>query len=333
MRHLVIGPGAMAYFAFAGALSALKDLGALNDLEEISGASAGGILAFMYVVSKGDTRRLLDYSLGIPIGDAMRPNIKSLLRSFGLVAVGKIRRHIVGVVREFLGGRTDITFRELYEFWPVKLYVSACCVETSTTHYFSVDSSPGMSVVDALCMTVAVPFLFESVSHGPWHYIDGGVLEETPCNPFIGRDSVCVIRMDTCPPCADVKDLKAYVTKMLGCVMGLRGQYRMFPTILLSVDDIFDFKASRVSKMKMFVQAYLSCTNNPPRFSTDRAQMPESEQHTDPSHLGPEYVSEVRDQQTDTDREVLQSHYRPDSMHPRIEDTDVSESVGYSDAS
>ena len=331
MRHLVIGPGAMAYFAFAGALSALKDLGALNDLEEISGASAGGILAFIYVASKGDTRRLLDYSLGIPIGDAMRPNIKSLLKSFGLVATGKIRRHIVGVVREFLG-RTDITFRELYEFWPVKLYMSACCVETSTTHYFSVDSAPEMSVVDALCMTVAVPFLFESVWHGPWHYIDGGTLEETPCNPFIGRDSVCVIRMDTWTYGTDVKDLKSYVTKMLGCVMGLRQQYRMFPTVLLNVDNIFDFKALREAKMRMFVQAYLSCTNNPPRVSIDRAQTPESEQHTDPSHLGPECVSEARDLQTDTSREVSTIHSPPENTPPRTEDSDASESVAYSDA-
>jgi len=50
MKHLVIGPGAMAYFAFAGALSALKDLGALNDLEDITGYSAGYILALLYIL-------------------------------------------------------------------------------------------------------------------------------------------------------------------------------------------------------------------------------------------------------------------------------------------
>ena len=40
MKYLALGPGAMAYFAFLGALGALRDCHELDNLEEISGASA-----------------------------------------------------------------------------------------------------------------------------------------------------------------------------------------------------------------------------------------------------------------------------------------------------
>lgn len=68
MKRLVVGPGAMAYFAYAGALSALKDTGALNDLECISGASAGALIGLLYILAKGDVTRLIQHSLDIPVG-------------------------------------------------------------------------------------------------------------------------------------------------------------------------------------------------------------------------------------------------------------------------
>ena len=36
MKHLAIGPGAMTYFAFLGALGALRDCHELDNLEDIS---------------------------------------------------------------------------------------------------------------------------------------------------------------------------------------------------------------------------------------------------------------------------------------------------------
>jgi predicted acylesterase/phospholipase RssA len=92
VKHLVIGPGAMGYFMFLGVLSKLKQEGRLNDLEEISGSSAGGLASFMYVISKGNVQTVLDYSLSIPVSSIMKPNIKSLLQNYGLVSTKKVRK-------------------------------------------------------------------------------------------------------------------------------------------------------------------------------------------------------------------------------------------------
>jgi len=272
MKHLVVGPGAMAYFLFMGTLSALSDKGALNDLETISGASAGGLIAFMYILTKGDVGRTFELSVDIPLKKVMKPNIKTLLKTYGLVSSKKISVVLKDLTQKTLQ-KDDITFAELWAHWPVKLYVSACCIDLGTTHYFSVDTHPDMSVHEALTMTVAVPFLIESVKKGDWHYIDGGTLEETPCAMVIDRDpkTVHVIRMSD-EFTARVKNLKTYGLRLLGAAFSLRHMYRMFQTTVLDIGDldIFDFSLSTESKVKMFVTGYMSCTicprveNDPP---------------------------------------------------------------------
>ena len=60
VRCIAIGPGAMGFFLYLGVLSKLKQTGRLEDLEEISGASAGGLLAFLFLATKGDLSKVLD---------------------------------------------------------------------------------------------------------------------------------------------------------------------------------------------------------------------------------------------------------------------------------
>ena len=115
-----------------------------------------------------------------------------------------------------------------------------------------------MSVVDALCMTIAVPFLFETVEYGPWRYIDGGTLEETPCTPFIGLQDVRVICTDMGQSTMEIPDLKTYIVHILGAAMNLRHSYPQFPKTSLKMDalNVFDFGASTDSKIKMFINGY-----------------------------------------------------------------------------
>lgn len=293
MKRLVIGPGAMAYFAFMGALSSLGDAGELNELESISGSSAGSLLGFIYVLAKGDMAKVFDYSTNVPVKTIMKPNIRTFLKSFGLVSSDKIYKVFQKMVGEFIPGRKDITFQELYDHWPVRLYVSACCVNLSTTHYFSVDRTPDMSVLKAVCMSIAVPFLIESVSDGTWRYIDGGTLEETPCGPFIGQDNVHVICVSDWSIGTEIPDMKSYAVGIISAAMALRHKYRHFPktVIDMTAGNIFDFSASVDSKLKMFLAGYESYKTREVRVEIDPLRTPDEAPQTDPEHPEPTCAS------------------------------------------
>lgn len=260
MKHLVIGPGAMTYFAFLGALAALRDSDDLHNLEEISGASAGGLLAFFYIVTNGNIKSILDYSLDVPLKDVMKLNIRLFLKDFGFVSHTKVRKILVDTVQVYFG-KEDVTFQELRELRPnmPKLYISAYCVNLGKTEYFSCDTNPTMSVLDAICMTIAVPFLFASVEWDGRRYIDGGTLEETPAGPFIGKDEVKILRCTWSDKEFDTRNLKSYLASFFTITMQRRHTYT-FPTINIDMShfDFFDFGMSTETKLKLFSHGYHS---------------------------------------------------------------------------
>lgn len=326
MKRLVLGPGAMAYFAFMGALSALGDAGELSELESISGSSAGSLLGFIYILAKGDMSRVFEYSTNVPVKTVMKPNIRTFLKSFGLVSTEKLYKVFQKMVEEFMPGRRDITFKELYDHWPVRLYVAACCVNLSTTHYFSVDVTPNMSVLKAVCMSVAVPFLIESVTDGTWRYIDGGTLEETPCGPFIGQDNVHVICVSDWSIGTDVPDMKSYMVGIVGAAMALRHKYRHFPKTIIDMTagNIFDFSASVDSKLKMFLEGYESYKIREVRAEIYPPQTPDEEPRADPKHPEPMCVSEPTHSRTPQSHTNEQTFHRPEYTFRKNEDTDAS---------
>lgn len=331
MKRLVLGPGAMAYFAFMGALSSLGDAGELNELESISGSSAGSLLGFIYILAKGDMSRVYDYSTNVPVKTIMKPNIRTFLKSFGLVSTDKLYKVFQNMVEHFVPGRRDITFKELYDHWPVKLHVAACCVNLSTTHYFSVDAKPDMSVLKAVCMSVAVPFLIESVSDGTWRYIDGGTLEETPCGPFIGQDNVHVICVSDWSIGTDVPDMKSYMVGIVGAAMALRHKYRHFPTTIIdmTVGNIFDFSASIDSKLKMFLAGYESYKTREVRVEIDPPQTRDEGPQTDPEHPEPTCASGQTHSRTPKDQLDEPMSPRPEHTFQKSEDTGASKAAAY----
>ena len=245
----------MGFFLFLGVLSRLKRDGQLDTLEAISGASAGALLGFLFCISKGDPTRVLDYALTVPVKQLMKPNIKCLLKNYGLISCSKIRKVLGEACHTFIQ-KDDVTFQELYELYPIKLHVSSYCVDFMKTVYFSVDTTPTMSVLDAVCASVAIPFLFSSVklSDG-YNYIDGGSAEVVPGAPFIGQDALAMkLAWNRLP---EVKDLKTYAMSILLSTMKMRHVYE-FPTLDLDSSDVdvYDFGASNDAKLRMFLKGF-----------------------------------------------------------------------------
>jgi predicted acylesterase/phospholipase RssA len=254
MKHLLIGPGAMGFFIYLGYLTKLKDSGRLADLEEISGASAGSLLAFLFLASKGDCSDMLDFALKAPVKQIMKVNLKTLLKHFGLVPHEKLLKIICSISEKYLG-KPDVTFRELYAWNPIKLHVSAYCVDLTRTMYFSVDNAPDMSVCQAVTASIAVPFLISTIRIGEWHFIDGGAVEEIPGGAAMGnkREEVFCMKLAYASR-YDVKDFKSYAFTILSSIQSMRHMYDVpLKDIPCEDVDIFDFGADSKTKLKMFM--------------------------------------------------------------------------------
>jgi predicted acylesterase/phospholipase RssA len=255
MKYLAIGPGAMGIFVYLGIVHKLQELGHLHDLEEISGASAGSLVGFMFLITKKDITKTLDFALNVPIKQIMKVNLKNLIKDYGLVSLDKVRKALSDACMKFTS-KLDITFQELYELVPIKFHTSSFCVDLMKTEYFSVDRTPTMSVIDAVCMSIAVPFLFSAVKHNGWHFVDGGSAENIPCAPFIGKPSseILALRIPW-NHTIQIKNLKSYGLSVMYSILSMRASYDV-PILNVNTDDfdMFDFGAETEWKLKMFMK-------------------------------------------------------------------------------
>ena len=137
----------MGIYSLIGSLKALESK--LIDVKEISGSSAGSILALLLALGMS-VDEILEVSLSLNIPDFVKLRIGSFFNKFGFVDLGPIREKLVEVCG------CDPTFDEL----EMKIYVSAYCLNSSSTEYFSKDTHPNMKVIDAVCMSMAIPLIF-----------------------------------------------------------------------------------------------------------------------------------------------------------------------------
>lgn len=261
IKYLVLGPGSTGLFAMLGCIQMLHDTEKM-DIKEISGASSGAILALLYIISGGDIHKILTETLDTDIESNTKVNIKTLFKKYGFIDTCGIKKKLGEVCYKF-GKLRDPTFSELYDKFPIKLHISAYCLENGKTDYFSSDSHPGMKVLDAIGGSIAVPFLFCSQQIDGKTYIDGGMAESIPLIPFLSKhgDDVCCIKVAVKDGTVDtVTDIKSFTQQLIYTMLKYRITYEN--ARILSIDltdfDIFDFKITDKQKMELFVKGYLA---------------------------------------------------------------------------
>ena len=118
MKYLVLGPASMGIYSLIGSMKARES--SLVDVKEISGSSAGAILALFLAIGMS-VDEILETSLSLNIPNFVKIRLGSFFNKFGFVDMEPIRNKLV----EICGG--DPTFEEL----EMKIFISAFCMNTS----------------------------------------------------------------------------------------------------------------------------------------------------------------------------------------------------------
>lgn len=249
MKYLVLGPASMGIFTLIGALKARET--ALANVKEISGSSAGAILALFLAVGMS-VDEVLDKSLSLNIPNFVKIRIGSFFNKFGFVDMGPIRKKLVDICG------SDPTFDEL----DMKIYVSAYCLNTSETVYFSKDSHPHMKVIDAVCMSMAVPFIFACGNYDGRTYVDGGTKEDYPLTPFMDKkphEITCIrIKMNTIYR-ENIDTPREFVETLVRSALTNRTTYNT-PVEMMEINvgdtNVLDFNMDYEEKVQLYNLGY-----------------------------------------------------------------------------
>jgi predicted acylesterase/phospholipase RssA len=251
MRYLVLGPASMGIYSLIGTLKALEPK--LVDVKEISGASAGSILALMLALGMS-VDEILEVSLSLDISKLVKVRIGSFFNKFGFVDMEPIRDTLVTICG------SDPTFEEL----DMKIYVSAYCLNSSSTEYFSRDTHPKMKVIDAVCMSIAVPLLFSCGKYQGRTYVDGGTQEQYPVTPFLDKkphEITCVkLKMEQTYQ-DNINNPRQFVESLIRSTLINRVEYKDSSNVIeVNVGDtnIFDFSMSYEDKIRLYNMGYFT---------------------------------------------------------------------------
>jgi predicted acylesterase/phospholipase RssA len=245
MKYLILSPGSLGFYTLLGYLTKIEH--ELDEVEEISGASAGAILGFL-LLSKYSLKEILDVTLPIDLEELTKVDLKTFINSFGFINHELIKQKLI----EIWGGNP--TFSEL----PKKLHISAYCLNTLEVEYFSRDTHPDMRVTDAVCASISIPILFAAYDFNGKKYTDGGTSEYIPVMPFLHKnfsDVMCVLIHHNSTECAKLDNILDYFLSLALSAYKHRRTYDNVPTKLLDVShmNILDFKASLETRLKLFM--------------------------------------------------------------------------------
>jgi predicted acylesterase/phospholipase RssA len=249
MRYLILGPASMGIFAMIGGLKAIESK--LVDVQEISGSSAGSILA-LFLAMGMTVDEILETALSINISSFCKIRLSSFFHRFGFCDMGPIRKKLVDICG------SDPTFSQL----DMKIYISAFCLNTGETVYFSRDTHPEMKVIDAVCMSMAVPFIFSCGNYNGNTYVDGGMKEEIPLTPFLSRKPHEITSMKITSNQIyqeNVDTPRAFVETLIRSALSNRQrQDRPIEELIIPIGDtnIFDFHMSYEDKIRLYNIGY-----------------------------------------------------------------------------
>ena len=186
IKNLVLEGGGVKGVAYAGAYKALTELGLLNNLEKVAGASVGSIAAL--IISLGyspDEMKSIIWGLDFTkFKDSWLPF--RILTKYGLYKGDYALKWIESLVYKATG-KKNATFSDLKGKYK-DLHVVACDLNTKSLIDFCLDNTPNVIVSEAVRCSMSIPILFDAfrLTSGYTNhlFVDGGLVWNLPLEIF-----------------------------------------------------------------------------------------------------------------------------------------------------
>ena len=176
IENLVFSGGGVKGYAYVGVIKCLEENDILSNIKNIAGTSIGSIFSLLLCL-KYSYSEIEKLSLNIDldtINNIDSENIINFLSFFGIDNGEKIERVIKILVKAKLN-KTDITFKELYEYSKINLYINSTRVNDRNNIIYSHITNPDFSVIKAIRMSISIPFFYIPVKENNNYFIDGAV--------------------------------------------------------------------------------------------------------------------------------------------------------------
>jgi NTE family protein len=178
MKSLCLSGGGIAGFVHIGVLQALHEKNLLHSVETIVCTSIGSVVgAFLSI---GLSPMDIWDSLSEISHDVLEYN--EMHRFFSTFGMDSGEYFVARLIDIFLchGVKPTITFSQVLEKYGKRLVITGTNVSKHCAVHFSPESHGNMRILEAVRISISIPFLFSHVRHDGDVYVDGGIMDNYP---------------------------------------------------------------------------------------------------------------------------------------------------------
>jgi predicted acylesterase/phospholipase RssA len=277
MNNLVFQGGGMHGYAHIGGIKSLQKHGKYK-ASKFAGASVGALVAFALAchIDVDEIYRrveMIDEDL-LTGGRGFCYACYCLLKRGGLYSTKTFRKWIEKTNKVWIGSES-ITFDELHARFGTELYVVVTSLGHSGSLVLCRQNYPTLNIVDALEMTIAIPFIYEPIRFQNDLIVDGGLINNMPLhifdtkeNDYFSKDTLAFsvvtkeeMRVEMSQfqtPPRQIRGFWSITQRIVSMVLDYASRYqddprdtdRMIPICVGSVDS-FDFTISNATKQHL----------------------------------------------------------------------------------
>jgi predicted acylesterase/phospholipase RssA len=181
---IVLSGGGINGYCHLGFLDYLQRHDKTRYIETIYGTSIGAVIGLLYIIGF-EPRELYDILVEIDSREIFSlSDVDEFFTKYGFDSGEYFMAHIVDILTKKMVSPI-ITFLQLKQQFKKSLIICGTNVTLHAAEYFSAETHADMKLLDALRITISIPFLFSAVSYKDNLYIDGFATDNYPLNKAI----------------------------------------------------------------------------------------------------------------------------------------------------
>lgn len=214
-KHLVISGGGCGGISVVGAIQCLIDNDSWpNKLESFSGCSVGAILCVLLAldVSLSEIKATFNQCF-FSIDDW---DLELFIMEYGFDKGTRLETMISSILST-KGIDSDCTLSAFYHLTQKDIYISTTNISKKKVVYLNHKTHPDLSLLLALRMSYTIPLYFSKCIYNGDVYVDGGIIDNFPLNPFEKYDISEILGIRLRNTCFASNDISSYIGRIAMC--------------------------------------------------------------------------------------------------------------------
>jgi predicted acylesterase/phospholipase RssA len=264
---MILGPGGMKGMLQLGSLYHIEELGILKNITTMCGVSVGAVIALLLICGYTVTE-IISESMEVHhlFQDISSLNFSDIKNNSGLIDQISIKNKLTGIVKKKFGFVPDM--EHLYMITGIKFETVSMNLSKDCAVYLSHETEPDLSVVDAVLMSINIPFLFYKIKYKNDLYIDGAFGNPYPINRYDNGET-CIIGIYISTHISDThydspfiyfyKIMVSSINQMLKMIIANCSERCMNIELTTSTYDMTGLTLKNDDRVEMFIEGYKVC--------------------------------------------------------------------------